>query len=124
MNQMNPFVFKRDTKGNGDYKGEKKMETISLMDGINLTVVSILIVFTVLASIWGLVELVAKFIPKPETLSESSVSSQPQIDTASLSNTLVENSKHKLVAELMALSLASEGQPNKKFEIVESKRVR
>ena len=81
------------------------METISLMDGINLTVVSILIVFTVLASIWGLVELVAKFIPKPETLSESSVSSQPQIDTSSLSNTLAENSKQCHYPQLQSFAL-------------------
>ena len=100
------------------------METISLMDGINLTVVSIPIVFAVLASIWGLVELVAKFIPKPEMPKESSVRSQSQNDTSSVSNTISDNSKHKLVAELMALTLASEDQPDKKFEIVESKRFR
>lgn len=101
------------------------METISLMDGINLTVVSMLIVFAVLASIWGLVELVSKFIPESGMPSNSSSDSHSKIDlSSSADNTTTENPKHKLVAELMALTLASEDQPDKKFEIVESKRVK
>lgn len=99
------------------------METLSLIDGINLTVVSILIVFAVLASIWGLVELMYKLLPKAETPIESKASSHSRIDEPSTTSALAENSKHKLVAELMALTLASEDQPNKKFEIIETKRV-
>ena len=100
------------------------METLSLIEGINLTIVSMLIVFAVLASIWGLVELVSTIIPESESTSKSSEGSRPKIDLPSSENPLIENSQHKLVAELMALTLASEGQPDKKFEIVESKRVK
>lgn len=100
------------------------METLSLIDGINLTVVSMVIVFAVLASIWGLVELVSKFIPEPETPSGSRVRSHPKADLASSDAVMAENSKHKKVAELMALTLASEDQPDKKLEIIESKRVK
>lgn len=99
------------------------METISLAEGLNLTIVSMLIVFIVLAAIWGLVELVSKFIPTPEPQVERR---QREQSSASSQKTeqRVENPKNKKVAELMALILASEDQPNKKFEIIESKRVK
>lgn len=94
------------------------MDTITITDGLILTVVAMLVVFLVLASIWGLVELVAKFMPtstKPTT----------EIPVTALStNNTVENPKHKKVAEIIALVLASEDKPDKKFEIVESKRIK
>lgn len=38
------------------------MESINIMDGLILTIVSILVVFVVLAAIWGLVEIVSSLI--------------------------------------------------------------
>ena len=104
------------------------METISIMDGLVLTVVSMLVVFLLLTAIWGLVELVSKFINEPEPATDS-VGAQPTTKQSSktypqASKNLNVNKKHQQVAELMALVLASEDEPNKKFKIVESKRVK
>lgn len=105
------------------------METISIMDGLVLTVVSMFVVFVVLGSIWGLVELVSTFIKQQDPIIDSvgtpSTTKQPSAAHPQAStNTLSVNKKHQQVAELMALVLASENEPNKKFEIIESKRVK
>ncbi len=104
------------------------METISILDGLTLTVASMLVVFTVLAAIWGLVEVTSKLVQSSETDAGSTEMSQPTASQAiapqSTTNTLAPNSKHQKVAELMALVLASEDEPNKKFEIVESQRIK
>lgn len=104
------------------------MESITIMDGLILTVVSMLVVFTILAAIWGLVELVSKLInhsdAELETVGAPSTNTQTSGTKAQAANTLAPNQKHQQVAELMALVLASEYEPNKKFEIVESKRVK
>ena len=104
------------------------METISIMDGLVLTVVSMIVVFVVLGSIWGLVELVSKFIKQSEpatgSIGAQPTTPQPSATHPQASKTLNVNKKHQQVAELMALVLASEDEPNKKFEIVESKRVK
>lgn len=104
------------------------METISIADGLILTVVSMLVVFVVLSAIWGLVELVSKFINEDDLTPEMGVSGstrdQQTAPNLQASDTLISNKKHQQVAELMALVLASEDEPNKKFEIVESKRVK
>lgn len=99
------------------------METFSIFDGLVLTIVAMLVVFVVLAAIWGLVELNAKVIAyfrKDEVKPVQSVT-QP---TRSTSTQLTANPKHKKVAEIMALILASEDKPDKKFEIIETKRVK
>lgn len=104
------------------------METISILDGLTLTVVSMLVVFTVLAAIWGLVEVTSKLVQSSETTAGSTEMSQPAAGKATApqptTDTLAPNSKHQKVAELMALVLASEDEPNKKFEIVESQRIK
>lgn len=104
------------------------METISILDGLTLTVASMLVVFTVLAAIWGLVEVTSKLVQSSETDAGSTEMSQPAASQAtapqSTTDTLAPNSKHQKVAELMALVLASEDEPNKKFEIVESQRIK
>lgn len=102
------------------------METVSIMDGLVLTVVSILVVFTVLTAIWGLIELVSKFftvIGSKEELAVPAASSPVATNNVS-SQTLNVNEKNKQAAEVISLVLASEDQPNKKFEIVDSKRVK
>lgn len=104
------------------------METISIVDGLILTVVSMLVVFVVLSAIWGLVELVSKFINKEDSTPKMSVSGSTKAKQTApnlqVSDTLKSNEKHQQIAELMALVLASEDETNKKFEIVESKRVK
>lgn len=102
------------------------METVSIMDGLVLTVVSIMLVFTVLAAIWGLIELVSKIlisIGSKEELAVPAASSPVATNNVS-SQTLNVNEKNKQAAEVISLVLASEDQPNKKFEIVDSKRVK
>lgn len=97
------------------------METISILDGLVLTIVSMLVVFSVLAAIWGLVELIAKIVNRPEASLEAA--GTPSMNNQAV-DTLAPNPKHQQVAELMALVLASEDEPNKKFEIIETKRVK
>jgi len=105
------------------------MESISIIDGLALTVVSMLVVFTILAAIWGLIELISKFItdndPQTDTIKQAQTK-QDSRPTPSSTNTdaLTPNAKQHQVAELIALVLASEDEPNKKFEIVESERIK
>lgn len=104
------------------------METISIMDGLALTVVSMVVVFVVLGSIWGLVELVSKFIKQQDPVTEfndtNTTTKHPVETHPHASKNLEANKKNQQVAELMALVLASEDKPNKKFEIIESKRIK
>lgn len=99
------------------------MESINIMDGLILTIVSILVVFVVLATIWGLVEIVSSLINQQEPVEES-VGTQPSASQPQTVSPLAPNKTHQQVAELMALVLASEDASNKKFEIVESKRIK
>ncbi|MDN6161398.1 MAG: OadG family protein [Atopostipes sp.] len=96
------------------------MESISLGEGLVLTVVSMLLVFLVLAAIGLLINLVSKFVgvEEPEERRERNqvpVKKDPVLEV---------NDEHQFVAEMMALVLASEDQPDRKFEIVESKRIK
>ncbi len=95
------------------------MENFTMTDGLILTVVSMIVVFILLAAIWGLVELVA-YIINQTPLEDATFEDQTDITN----NILVPSRKNQLVAELISLALASENQPNKKFEIVESKRMK
>ena len=98
------------------------MESISLADGLILTVVSMLLVFLVLAAIWLLIELVSKFVG--ESPMESSKTPTPvPANLSGSTDSLTENQEYKFVAEMMALVLASEDEPDRKFEVVESKRI-
>ena len=99
------------------------MESISIMDGLVLTIISMLVVFVVLAAIWGLVEMVSTLISRQEPTEESTKTSLTPIHQT-VHHQMVPNKKYQQVAELMALVLASEDKPNKKFEIIESKRVK
>ena len=95
------------------------MDTITIYDGLVLTVVAMLVVFIVLASIWGLVELVAKFISNDDPTLEAVLVPSPMTYPKTS-----ENPHHKKAAEIIALVLASEDEPDKKFEIIASKRIR
>lgn len=105
------------------------MESISIMDGLVLTVVSMLVVFSVLTALWGLTELTAKLVNRNEQPADSPAAPATAgglaHPTASPVNTaLTPNPKHQLVAELMALTLASQDQPNAKLEIHETLRIK
>lgn len=99
------------------------MESISIMDGLVLTIISMLVVFVVLAAIWGLVEIVSSLINQQKP-TEESVKAQSATPHPGTVHSIVPNKKHQQVAELIALVLASEDEPNKKFEIIESKRIK
>ena len=82
-----------------------------------------LVVFVVLAAIWGLVEIVSSLINQQKP-TEESVKAQSATPHPGTVDSMVPNKKHQQVAELIALVLASEDEPNKKFEIIESKRIK
>lgn len=83
------------------------METFGLMDGLTVTVVAMVVVFSVLASLWFLVELTHKLVGDPTE--EKAVSVEiPNFD---------EN--RAKVAAITALVMAYEEHPAKKLEIVE-----
>lgn len=96
------------------------MESISIIDGLMLTVVSMLTVFVVLIALWGITELTAKLVNGSEKAEPAPAKPKPAVNT----NNLAPNKKHQQVAELVALALASEDEPNKKLEIQESKRIK
>lgn len=98
------------------------MESISLGDGLVLTIVSMLLVFFVLAAIGLLINIVAKFVGEEEAVEERSP--KREIQQSSKERGLKSNPDLQFAAEMMALVLASEDQPDRKFEIVESKRIK
>lgn len=100
------------------------MNSISILDGLILTVVSMAVVFFVLAAIWGLVELTARLIKEDEIPIDPATSVRNVPVNADQSGSLSANIAHQQAAELISLVLASEDQPDKKFEIVESIRIK
>lgn len=102
------------------------METISLLDGLILTVVSMLLVFLVLGAIWLLTDYIAKVVNREEPIpSKEQIKPTPALAADSTKTDLVtENPKNQFVAEMIALILASEDQPDCKFEVVESQKIK
>lgn len=104
------------------------METINLTEGLILTLVSMIVVFIILGAIWGLTELIANIVGDPEEKTQLTDSPTTDDDTVSpidiKNQSLVINEKNQKAAEIMALILAAEDQPNKKFEIIESERIK
>lgn len=97
------------------------MENFTLIDGVLVTIVSILVVFAVLIGLLVVLQLF-QFLPKDK---------QNQIDIQKPSKhqtRLVEdievNEETKLVAGIMALILANQDQQNKKYQITKIKRIR
>lgn len=102
------------------------METISIMDGLILTVVSMLVVFSVLGALWGITEWTSKLLGEIEetpSVEPTSCFVLPEGEPNGL-KPLPTNPTHQLVAEIMALTLASEDQSNIKLEIHESIRIK
>src|SRR5699024_2289068 len=100
------------------------MESTSNADGLVLTIVSMLVVFIVLAANCWLVEMFSALISRQEHTEESTKSSLTTSHPQTVHHQMIPNKKYQQVAELTALVLASEDKPNKKFEIIESKRVK
>lgn len=92
------------------------MESITLLDGLILTVVSMAIVFIVLGVIAYLIDIIAKIVNKEEV-------KEAPANLVVSTNPLQANEEYQFVAEMMALVLASEDEPNRKFEVVETKRI-
>ena len=79
-----------------------------------------LTVFSVLLVLWGLTEMIAKFVNGSDKAEPAPAKPKPAVNT----NNLAPNKKHQQVAELVALALTSDDEPNKKLEIQESKRIK
>ncbi len=98
------------------------METFNLGDGLVVTVVAMIVVFAVLASLWFLVELVHKLVGEPAQAApvpgHREEASQPV-----LLDPGVDEQRAKAAA-IMALIAAYEAHPAKKFEIVDVTRIK
>lgn len=98
------------------------MENVTILDGLILTVVSMALVYLVLAALWGFIELVHRFIgdetPEP-------AASRPKAPAKSASKPLASggNPKLKKAAEIVAVLTAYEEDPSQNYEIVESKKI-
>lgn len=98
------------------------MGTFNLGDGLIVTVVAMIVVFAVLASLWFLVELVHKLLGEPVQAYSiplqreegvQPVVSQPEVDE-----------QRAKAAAITALIAAYEAHPAKKFEIVDVTRIK
>lgn len=98
------------------------MESISLIDGLVLTVISMLLVFLVLGAIGLLINLISKWLGESPSESIETDRLLPA-NTEVVTDSLAVNEEYQFVAEMMALVLASEDEPGRKFEVVESKRI-
>lgn len=102
------------------------METFSLMDGLVVTIVAMVVVFSVLASLWFLVELTHKLVGDPTE--EKAMRDKKELQRTSATPMTAEalglDEKRAKVAAITALVMAYEEHPAKKFEIVEVSRVK
>lgn len=98
------------------------MTSITLGDGLVLTIVSMITVFALLGALWGITSLMAKFFGEEEAPTSSAPVAKDAAQTSG--GGLLANKKHQKVAEMTALIVASEGIQDRKFEIVESKRIK
>lgn len=92
------------------------MESVSIGDGLILTVVAIVLVFIVLAALWGFIELVHKVLGDEPEETPKAVAPAPATAPAS-------NSELQTVAEIMAVIAAHEEDPKNDYDIVETKRI-
>ncbi|MGP6139865.1 MULTISPECIES: OadG family protein [unclassified Jeotgalibaca] len=88
------------------------MESFNMMDGLVVTVISMVFVFSVLASLWGLTELVHRF------------SAESKMEVPAVSPDLIPDKQRETVAVLTAIIAAHETNPAKKYEVVEVKRIK
>ena len=96
------------------------MDEIGLLEGINITITSIVMVFLVLFGM--LLILVAfKYIFKDEPVAAKKVEHSPQ---PTLPLEFEEDTENKTAAVLMALILANDNKQNKYYQVNSVKRVK
>ncbi len=98
------------------------METFNLGDGLIVTVVAMIVVFAVLASLWFLVELVHKLLGEPAQTSSTPLPREADVQPV-LRDIGVDEQRAKAAA-ITALIAAYEAHPAKKFEIVDVTRIK
>ncbi len=98
------------------------METFNLGDGLIVTVVAMIVVFAVLASLWFLVELVHKLLGEPAQASSTPLQREGDVQPV-LSQPGLDEQRAKAAA-ITALIAAYEAHPAKKFEIVDVTRIK
>lgn len=98
------------------------MGTFNLGDGLIVTVVAMIVVFAVLASLWFLVELVHKLVGEPAQAAPAPVQREENVQPV-LHDTRVDEQRAKAAA-ITALIAAYEAHPAKKFEIVDVTRIK
>ncbi|MCA9765261.1 MAG: OadG family protein [Carnobacterium sp.] len=94
------------------------MSDISLLEGLNVSITSLVIVFLVLFGL-QLILISFKYLFKEE----KSIKKEKTPLTV-VKNTLEEDDETKTVAVLMALILANENQQDKHYQVISIKRVR
>lgn len=98
------------------------METFNLGDGLIVTVVAMIVVFAVLASLWFLVELVHKLVGEPAQATAAPIyreeASQPVLLDPGM------DEQRAKAAAITALIAAYEAHPAKKFEIIDVTRIK
>ena len=98
------------------------METFNLGDGLVVTVVAMIVVFAVLASLWFLVELVHKLVGEPAQAAIAPVHQEDDLQPVLLD--LGVDEQRAKAAAIMALVAEYEAHPAKKFEIVDVTRIK
>lgn len=98
------------------------MGTFNLGDGLIVTVVAMIVVFVVLASLWFLVELVHKLVGDPAQAAPAPVQREETVQPV-LHDARVDEQRAKAAA-ITALIAAYEAHPAKKFEIVDVTRIK
>ena len=98
------------------------METFNLADGLIVTIVAMIVVFSVLASLWFLVELVHKLVGEPAGVASAPIHQQDDVQPV-VQEPGVDEQRAKAAA-ITALIAAYEAHPAKKFEIVDVTRVK
>nr|WP_319214999.1 OadG family protein [uncultured Trichococcus sp.] len=98
------------------------METFNLGDGLIVTVVAMIVVFSVLASLWFLVELVHKLVGEPAELVSAPVHHEDEFQPGLLDPGVDE--QRAKAAAITALIAAYEAHPAKKFEIIDVTRIK
>lgn len=94
-------------------------DTFLLSDGLIVTLVAMVVVFLILASIWGLMEFVHKILPKKIVFQPHKVVSERKIKT-----NFTKDEKRERIAVLAALIQSHQDHPAKKYEIFEVKRLK
>jgi Na+-transporting methylmalonyl-CoA/oxaloacetate decarboxylase gamma subunit len=98
------------------------MGTFNLDDGLIVTVVAMIVVFAVLASLWFLVELVHKLVGEPAQAAPELAHREETVQPV-MHDTRIDEQRAKAAA-ITALIAAYESHPAKKFEIVDVTRIK